>query len=935
MKNFLTFFFTLLFCGLSTKSVAQNEVDIHLVAARDLSLQMGINTFDFSVENRGGKDFDGYLRIRLPDGLESLNGAGQDIRILAGKKRYFSIKLRTSLISKLKNTVLLVSLYDRSNRKIEDQSIKINFVPIRSLVLQDLSGQQYLQKVGDSLRLRFLVRNVGTTDENIKILVSSPNKIGNSIFQEKQISLSAGQDSIIYSAMYVQKYMLDMEVFMVSVNGLYSSNDFFGSINIPFQNLSSNRNFNKLRGYSNSSIYSRNYISFQVNDLFAQQKNYYLNSEGQYRLYHGNLRYAVALNLLENYDPILNNTYLEYEKGKSTVTLGNIQENLDAPLYGRGIKYTLKDTATGQSYSVGAVERAIDLLGFYSSRAPGVSAFAKIILADNKPEKKRYEGQLYYDKNNLDSTRSLLWTNSFDLLKQKYADRLQIQGFFGAGVNQFSGSLHTVDSIRPSLATGLKINYKAKSWSFSSDNFISGNYYPGSRRGAAQFYQRINRRVNKFSLGAGYTFSRSTPEYINLRFNNLISQTIRYDLNFGIPFSTFINGSINPSYTSEKGSYISLQGIESLQSESWIGTVLANLRSRNYRHSIFLSFEPGMIRSGRDKVSRFALRSNLNYSYGNIGIYGTYQKGNFQIYDVLSSTLMNIKDNTRLSLGGRFQKDILEKKLHINVGANYNLNKGYADAYTINTSFDYRLFKNTLLSTNFQYSVYLAKQAEPYHYNNLRLGVRQNLRSADLESKSTPTGNIKVFCFYDNNDDGIFDTGDEKAADYGFSIGNTFFITDHQGISSFKNLPFGNYVLFFPLKDEYQAASFTFKMNARGTTVLQIPLNRTGRIEGTVELNYDPQLSVKVAVSLDQFRVMVRDSTGKLAIAKVDKFGSYQLNLAAGKYEIFMDKESLPESIIYRMDPILVDVTIAKTISVPPIEIEVKKKKIDIKKFGH
>lgn len=934
MSRILFFISFVLSYAVANVAFAQKIDNIQFVVEKELFLQTGMNALDLAFENRGKERFDGHVSLQLPDGLESINGNHQDISIVAGKKRYLSFKLRIKKLSRLKNTAILVSLYDRNNVKIGEESVKVTVKSIRAVAIQDFSEQQYIQRVGDSLNVSIKLFNNGTTDEQVKLLFSSPNKVGKSTFDEMKLMLRAGQDSLITHRIAIERYMLQIDQFVVSVNGLYSSNDFFGSFNVLFSTLSAHRDYRKLQGYNNSAVYSSNYVSLQLNDLFAQQKNYYFTSEGDYRFQKGKLRYGVAMNLVEGYDPILNNTYLEYEKGKSTFTIGNIQENLDATFYGRGVKYSYRDTASGQFYVVGAAERAIDLLGFYTNQNPGISAFAKVILAENKAERKKYEGQIYYDKNNMDSTKSILWTNTFDLIKQKYADRLQIQGLIGAGISEFYGAWFAHDSIRPSVAAGAKMNYKGKYWNFSSDNFVSSAYYPGNRRGAIQLYQRFNRRFSKFAFAGGYALSRSSPEYINLRYLSFTNQTSRFDASLGLPVSAYLNISINPSFTKERGTYFVGVSPSELATKTWIAAVLANLRSKNYKHALFLSLEPGFVRSGLQKRHDFALRGNFNYTYASVGIFGSYQKGDFQIYDLLSNLVMNLRQNTRLSVGSRFQRDWLDSRLNMSVSATYNYNKGYADVYAVNTALNYRVLKNTLITTNFQYSKYTAGQNRQFNYSNLRLGVRKNLKSSDLDVKQNPTGDIRIFCFYDNNNNDIFDAGDVKASDYGLSVDNTFFMTDGQGIALFKNLPFGDYRLFFPLKGEYQAESFVFKLNSRGTAKLEIPLRRVGRLVGQIAFNYDPQLSLKTDLSLDQYDVVARNEAGKLSVVKTDKSGKFEFRLPAGKYLVYVDKETLPASVLYNTDAVTATIEIAETTTLPLIELEVKRKKIEVKKFG-
>lgn len=913
---------------------AQESTPVQAHIMPNLILQPGVNSLEVELQNISSASFEGYITLELPQDLVSLSTSRIAVRIAPWKKRFLSLKLRSQALSTLKGKSLHVLLHQQDGRKVWSTKVNLDVADKRSVQLQDNSGMQYLRNVGDSVEILLRVINTGTTDENIKIVLSSPDRVGKTVFRQIDLSLQSGRDTVLRHAFLVERYMMGLSQYTVRVAGIYDNNDVFGNLNLLYANITSNRNFQQMfapdRDYSG---YNPNYLELRVSNILDQQQSYNLFSEGTYRLLGGRIRYAATANRWGGDARWnVNNTYLEYEKDRHTITLGNIQESLEAPFYGRGGTYAYQDTAGDQRVSVGLVQRIPDLLGHYGEYNPGFTAFARLQLAEERSEGKRYEGQLLFDNNRIDSLSSILWTNRFDIIRPIDANALRLEGFLGAGVQQYHGGYGS-EATTPSFAAGLKMNKRTLGWDISSDNYYSTGYFPGNRRGTVQLTQRINRRLRQLGLGLGYSYTDYNPQYINPYFHTFKSGMSKWDAQFSLPLSSFGQLSVVPSYSLEHADYMLQNDLINLSSHSALVLASISLRSKNLKHNLFLTVEGGEMTFTEPSSRSFVVRTDFSYNYERLGVFGNYQNGPFQIYDMMSALVVGQDFGKRYLLGARYQGDLLQRKITWNTSVSGQVNQGWGRSFNGNIQGQYRLNKSTQLQTVFQYIYNVGVTNYRYDYTNLQIGVRQQFKQQNLNHTGEKTGNLTVFCYYDNNGNDIFDAGDEKAINYEFMVRNILFVTDKNGTSTFKKMPFGSYMLFFPLKNQYQGSSRVVDIT-RGATRLEVALHKVGTVYGQLLLDYDPALNLSTSTRLDIYSVVARSTQGKVFTVTSDSRGNFEFHLPEGEYTIYLDTAHFPEHVYTDQSASIVKVEVGGELRLESFLLQVKSKKVDVKRFG-
>lgn len=925
---------SLLVCLTLVRSYAQVSDPIRWGIVSDMALQAGVNNLEVELQNEGLAVFEGYITLELPPDLVSLSASRIPVLISPGKKRFLSLKLRPQALGVLKGKSLKVLLHEKERGRIWEKRVNLQVTDKRSVQLQDNSGIQYLRQVGDSVEMLLRVINTGTTDENVRILLSSPDRIGKVVFQQIDLSLPSGMDSIVRYTFPVERYMLTLPQYTVRVAGIYDNNDVFGNLGILYANIASSRNFQQIFAPDRSSFsYNPNYVEFRASNILDEQPSYNIFSEGTYRLMGGRIRYGTAINRWGGDSRWnVNNTFLEYEKGAHNVTVGNIQESLEAPFYGRGGTYAYRDTALGQRISVGAVERRPDLIGGYGNHNPGLTAFARLQLGEGHLEGKRYEGQILFDNNRMDSVSSILWTNRFDILRPSGADAIRLEGFIGAGVQQYHGVYYNEESM-PSFAGGLKLNKRSRGWDFSSDNYYSTGYFPGNRRGTVQLVQRINRRLKQLGVGLGYSYSDYNPQHLNPYFQSFKSGVSKWDMQFSLPLSSRGQLTIVPSYSSEYANYALQSDFANLSAHYALVLATANFRSKDLKHNLFLTVEGGGTELKELSSKKYVIRTDFSYNYDRLGVFGNFQNGPFQIYDMMSSLLMGKDMGKRYLLGARYQGDLLQRKVNWNGSLSGQFNGGWGRSLNGNIQGQYRIAKLTQLQAVFQYIYNVSVTNYKYNYTNLQIGVRQQFKGQDLDRPVVKSGDMHVFCYYDNNGNSVFDAGDEKAVDYEFTARNILFVTDKKGEATFKKMPYGSYMLFFPLKNQYQGGSRVVDIDGR-TKRVEVALHKVGAVQGQLFLNFDPGLSLSTDTRLDIYSVIARNEQGKIFTVRSNIRGEFTFHLPEGEYTIYPDVRAFPEHVYMDQSGYTIKVTVGKEVKLEAFQLLVKSKKVEIKRFG-
>src|SRR5690606_7761845 len=124
----------------------------------------------------------------------------------------------------------------------------------------------------------------------------------------------------------------------------------------------------------------------------------------------------------------------------------------------------------------------------------------------HRKEDSEFSTSMIYEVNPFQNSNSAIFGNSYTLSKFK---GLRIVASLSAGHTQHRDSISLV---KPSFASGLNISGTIKKIVINSSNYISSGYYPGMRRGAVSFNERITYMRERSNIWAGFDYNFYAPK---------------------------------------------------------------------------------------------------------------------------------------------------------------------------------------------------------------------------------------------------------------------------------------------------------------------------------------------------------------------------------------------------------------------------------------
>lgn len=931
----LAFFILIwIFCGKVNAQELHVKSTIFMKVDSSIVLNAELNSMVISIHNNSDSSFLGHVSLELPSGLELLGKTERALSLATGKSWFTSIKVRATKLYELNGKEIVLHLKNSEGRLLNASRVRLIVPVFRSIKLFNESGFQVLKQVGDSLYLKIRVSNSGSTDEEVKLLFSSPNRVGRSNFKEISFFLKNSRDTLISTAIRQEKYMLNRTHYTVTVSGLSAGNDVFDQVTLNFSSLLSERDYRSLYStIDRNLIYSPNYLEWQTNHILSKRKTHFLRSEGKYTIGEGKLSYSAVLTKLDGLTyPLFNNTFLEYEQRKFKITLGNFQEDLEQSLFGRGIRFQQIDTLKDMGFVVGLMERKSDLIAAYEQQYAGYSVFGKMQLGQFHPNRKYYEGQVIFDRNVPDSSSSLLWSNNFEILPKKYESILGINGFLATGVQQYFGNKSRNEHIKPSVAFGVKMDSRWKKFLIQSENFYSSPYYPGNKRGSTHISQRIGKNWGKTMANIRYSYMNYTPAFFGLQFFNFRNRISRWEGTVFIPTNNFGSIGITPSYNQDYSVIKTMTGEQDFKTRSWRLQSIWNTRSNNLKHYINLIIEGAYLTNLKNKQSQLAYRADLNYNFQHLGLTANYQKGELQANDLMRASFLSSNSGDQFSIGMRYDGRLFEDRLLWSCALTTNQQVGFSTSMVGSMQMRYRIRPMTEITGMVQLSRFQIANNQTYLQENSRFGIRQLLNYQKDPKQRQQTGDLRVFCFYDHNQNDVFDAGDVPAVGYHFTINDMMLFTGKDGRAKFKNLPYGEYALFFAQKGSFMSCHLTTVLNKKSHLVV-VPLKRGGTLKSQVQLEYFSGISMDADLSLDRFTLLAIASDKTYRIPS-DQYGKFERNLPEGEYELKLDDVNLGTNESWIGQATRVSILPGETKNIPAFVVKVKSKRVEVKRFG-
>ncbi|KIO78643.1 hypothetical protein TH53_02560 [Pedobacter lusitanus] len=652
-----------------------------------------------------------------------------------------------------------------------------------------------------------------------------------------------------------------------------------------------------------------NTIAFRYASMSSNSSFYQLQANGKVKTGdNGSLEYR--LNADQYHQPGVDgmniyNTYLDYQTKDWGLKMGNIYENIDFNLGGRGVKASLKFTPD-EVLSVYGVQNNFLLYDQINTTIPG----AKILAVDYNLVTREGKGD-----------RRLTYVHSHDSFTGLDADQLSLK----AGVKLKKGqslsfeagySLEEQNAMRFSPRQGISagINYGVDhiDYQFSGSGYYSSPYYTGLRRGLLLGDLRLTRKFedNK-SLTGHVSMQVNNPRYqynLNQIFNTGINKNAVYiyELGYNTRAGNLFIG-FGPYFMNQQVITSAITDISGANAD-WKSSSMrfaANMAYSGRIHSFSLTADYGYTyvnTSERPLAPFHSVKINTSYNMPFLGFSSYIQLNPFYISDVLSATANN---QYRLySFGPNVHFDLLQNSLNLRFGGMYNYyGFTHSNNYSVNGNLRYMMKGNWALTGEFLYTITKQKSLipiaqntpvnveNPYFENRqLRVGIEKQFGAQGR------SGSKKLVLTYyeDHNSNGMRDAGEDPVAGVLVKINGEAALTNSKGVVEFRDM-----------KKEAYTATVT---NTRGWSLqeptvvfldkskkIEVPLVKTQALNGCLKLKAAKYIDG--APVLAGIKINAIDPNGHVHQTLTDDQGNFCFYLPRNNYTVYIETAGMPFSI--------------------------------------
>ncbi|WP_316820451.1 hypothetical protein [Pedobacter gandavensis] len=918
-------FLTLLTCiplfAHSQPSSIDPEIVVKFTRREVTAANQDLIDLTVKIQNKSKGVLNARMNVELDKQLELISKNNSDLNLNPGDSLFLSVKIFvTQQAESGRPYPIRLTLINLKNQVIAEDVAQLHLNIKKNVSLYALVSNVLLEKATDSIRIPVRLSNLGNTSQEVTLICKYPYVVENGDYHAtKQLLTPALKDTVVYFNRRVTDRMFPSEGFDVNITGLYGNGDPFGTAYVRIQNV---RNSRQYRADSFIDTYADNSISLSTQGLFSLNQAYLLLGRGTVELPKGKMDYSLDVTTYKNreYSPtIVRSTYLGYEVNNMGLRVGNIYKNLEVNLNGRGALFFLKDTVNHNQYEAGYINSNYNLLGnihnlYYK---PGTASWASF--GHNDKTWQLNSTALYEINPSLDA-RNLLLMNE---LRWSTAKQFRfLLNFNGGHSSEYTYS----NSNKYSYAVGLTMSGTVKKLVVNSANYISSGYYPGLRRGALNFSERITLGRASGNNWLSVDYYRYRPKYLS---NALLFEpdysNFRAELGLTEKITKQLTLSIAPYFNLERSNSYQFFGIGGSNSflRSWNVLTTLNIPISSSQY-LSVNTEAGIFNSSFSLDAQFRLRSNFSYRFGIFNLSTYVQRGEFFIGEAINNYLRQIKDNYLVNITPNIQKSLFRNRLKTEFGVTYSKGKQSGEGWHLTGRTEYEFISKTSFFAAVNHNRYSFVYGQ-YSSSILEIGISKKMPSAKIGSKYN---SLEVFLFKDINQNGIYDKGDSLAVNQLIYVNDVIFITKSDGTILYKNLPPGDYKIAIPkLKDWYTPVqTITFNKKQR----LEIPLQKSGIVKGGISYQFD-DFSYEVERRKEGIVVTAVDENKQTYLTKTDANGQYIFFVPVGVYSISILKDNLPPEVECINNDQMV--TVSADIRTIDLILKIKQRKIEVKKF--
>ncbi|TXF77809.1 hypothetical protein FUA25_05175 [Chryseobacterium sp.] len=854
------------------------------------------------------------------------------LTLSAGEKMFFPLKIFIDKKQPSGISTITSTLIAKNKSAIATAETALEIKLKRNLRIIANEPQVLIHQVGDSLRISTQVYNSGNQTEEVDLTATFPQNFGSEIAIKKKTTLEPFTEKEVVFSQIIDKNLLRMELFVVNIAGRNSNKEFFGNAVVIVQNaLGSRRYIDPLNLNQYLQRSTANHISITANNPFSKfgaSENLDLRSE--FNL--GSIKATLNLNggYFQNLDTklLMQNTWLKVEHRNLGIQLGNISTSeLDLNLIGRGAEVFYGAPEVGKlGIKMGVLEKnynLLDPLPLHNSPR-GYAAYAQSSYSFD--EKRILESAAVIDNDPFQ--KSLIIKNSYQYNKENNTVYSVDLGY------GYAQSPTIPENAKPSVALGLTYYKKWNRYIFSSNNFYSSGYYPGIKKGSTVFEQRISREFDKFSLFGNYNLNVYEPKNIDPLYDfNTLSK--RMKIEFGGNFSLSRRAKMS----------VTTQGMDE-QSDIFLGpnfvkTTISyraallnsalNYNAINNKNRISLLYSQGFSYYPGFSDLKYIYRLQANWYHSDLMLSTNYQEGNFMLYEGNVNNEIRA-DSRKISAIASYRFNMLQDKLSIVLSTLGNYDNQFGTSISFNSSLDYHALRATRLFANINYNKFIkadVTSATTYY----QIGINQDLPTFGEENVNYKNGQMKIFVFYDLNNNNVYDVdNDRPASNVKIKINNTIFVSDADGSVRYRKLPYADYTV-KSMEEKWFTEDQLVKVD-RKEVFLTVPFQKTSTIKGKIAYQKTSKTQYEIPEILAGMPIIFKNQFGRIFTFYTDAKGEYTAYVPLGDYEVSIDAKVLQKNVYVdeNLQNVKAEEGTVKTLQ--NFLLKVREKKVEVKKFG-
>lgn len=877
-----------------------------------------------TIEVKGGETFANFLRVTNPyhetvvlrqhgnmlqKGMISLPDS---LVLQARESRNFPLKYiadRQTIKSNIQNfTVGLIS--DKAAIPVQKTAQFVTQLSdVGGIILGTEDNEVYLSQLTNQAQVVVRVANNGFVPVTFRLLLSGIPDGLEFTGQTMNLTLQPGSQQLLPFLARNKTGISSAADFTVTIRAMDLRNNELAVKILRIVSVTSARRMgfnNENSGSILPNSVALRYVSNSANSSFYQLQGNGLIKMGK----ESSLEYK--LNADQYYEKDLKginvyNTYLDYQSKNWGVKVGNIYENVDFSLGGRGIKANLKFKKAGVLSFYG-VENNFQLINQLSNNVPAGKIYAVDYSLPTLGTAERRATLLHsHDPyTGLDVNQVSMKTG----FRLKNGEVLGFEGGYSQE-EQFTGTA----SAKQGFSGGLNFLADKENYQFNGSGYYSSAYFTGLRRGLLQADVRLLRRLNETNgLVAHITIQSGNPKYQN-QLNSLYNLGINknaiynYELGYNARLGNY-QLNLTPYFMEQHlvaSSFTNMvPDIKDWKSSS--ARFAANLGYSGKIQSFSLNADYGytyLNTSGRPPAPFHSLKLNASYSLPVMGITSYMQLNPFYLSDALSSS--GNMNYTLYAFGPNVHFSALKNSLSVRFSGMYNY-YGFTRSsnYTATGNLRYLLKGHWSLTGDFQYAVTkqfpvipqnapvsnMGSYNESLYYNNrqLRLGIEKQFGSQGKER----TRKLELTYYEDHNNNGLRDAGEAAAAGVLVKINGEVALTNSKGMVEFQNMKAGAYKVSITNTKGW-SLQLPVEVYLDKNKQLEVPLVKTQALSGCLKVLEAKYMDGRP--DLAGIKVSAVDAGGHLHQTLTDDRGAFCFYLPRNKYTVYIETKGMAFSI--------------------------------------